>query len=70
MAILEKGKHKFTFTDVGTGIKYTEPICQDYWDLQSSAEISNMGASKAIIITNILIRFFIIWIMGFIGAKT
>jgi hypothetical protein len=29
-----------------------------------------LAASKAIIITNILIRYFIIYIMDYIGAKT
>ena len=46
------------------------PICDHWVDVTNKAAIINLGASKGIVITNVLFRFFIIWIMKYSGAKT
>jgi hypothetical protein len=46
------------------------PICKRWVEITQKAEVANVGASKGIVIINTLIRFFIIWIMSYVGAKT
>jgi hypothetical protein len=46
------------------------PICKDWLKTSQEAEKVSFGISKAIVITNTLIRFFIIWIFSYVGSKT
>jgi hypothetical protein len=46
------------------------PICKRWSEIAFRAEASNFAVSKTIVIFNLVIRFFIIWIMSYVGAKT
>ena len=46
------------------------PICKRWHEVSLKAEYATMGVAKGIVILNLVIRFFIIWIMNFVGAKT
>ena len=48
----------------------TYPICEKYMKISGKAEVINLVNSKAIVITNVLIRLFVISVLGRTGFKT
>ena len=46
------------------------PICSRWHHVVNMSNDSKLGASKGIVIINIIIRFFIIWVSKFFGSKT
>ena len=70
MHILDDGNKNFTFELFYSGKKHTMPICKEWVKTTLKDEAESFGASKGIVITNVVFKFFIIWIMTLVGAKT
>jgi hypothetical protein len=66
----EDGKKDFTFLDMHLNKNRTYPVCEKYTKIEGKAEVINLVNSKAIVITNVLIRLFVISVVGRTGFKT
>ena len=64
------GKKEITFVDMHLNENRTYPICEKYMKIEGKATVINMVNSKAIVVTNVLIRLFVINVVGRTGFKT